>query len=173
MPADPSSVEHASSLVVASHYEQTGRDLAALGYTVGQWTEEVRHAEPCDCNLDEEEAGERCMANSRSYWALMLDEGAHGWSMAFPLDRDLVEALRDWFDADDGSIAERQVARVRLHEAWYAARRVAPCRYCDDTGIIGAESNPGRSHCSECSTGRALIEEARRRRGGTSGGADS
>jgi hypothetical protein len=121
------------------------------------------HVDPCDCNLDEEEAGERCMANSRSYWALMLDEGAHGWSMAFPLDRDLVEALRGWFDADGGSVADRQAARVRLHEAWYAARRVAPCRYCGDTGIIGAESNPGRSHCSECETGRALIAAVRRR----------
>jgi len=71
---------------VASHYERTGRDLAALGFTVGKWTDDVRHAEPCDCDLDEEQVGDRCIEASDWYWALMKDEGAHGWSLAYRLD---------------------------------------------------------------------------------------
>lgn len=108
---------------VASHYEQTGRDLAALGYTVGRWTNDVRHVEPCDCDLDEERVGDCCMDNSPSYWALMRDEGAHGWSMAFPIDADLVDALREWFEAEGGSMADRQKAREGLHAAWDSATR--------------------------------------------------
>jgi hypothetical protein len=33
------------------------------------------------------------------------------------------DAVRDWVESDDGTVAERQDARVRLHETW---ARLAP-----------------------------------------------
>jgi hypothetical protein len=33
-------------------------------YLLTQWTDETRHAEPCDCDEDSEGVGARCMANS-------------------------------------------------------------------------------------------------------------
>ena len=83
-----------------NHYEKTGRDLAALGFTVGKWADDLRHAEPCDCDLDEEQAGDGCLCNSDWYWALMRDMGAHGWSMAFPLSTP--EGKTAWMCPDCG-----------------------------------------------------------------------
>jgi hypothetical protein len=71
--------------LAAGRYAQAGRDLAALGYSVGRWSDEIRHVDPCDCDLDEEQAGDRCLGNSVWCWALLRDEGAHGWSFAFCL----------------------------------------------------------------------------------------
>ncbi len=50
--------------------------IAAGPYIVTQWTEDVRHADPCDCDLDEELVGDACMANSEWTYAVTVDGGA-------------------------------------------------------------------------------------------------
>lgn len=45
-------------------------------YCLGTWANELVHADPCDCDLDEENAGARCMANSDWRWAVLADGGA-------------------------------------------------------------------------------------------------
>lgn len=50
-------------------------------YMVGKWTEAVVHVEECDCDLDAETVGDRCMANSNWSWALLEDGGAFAPSL--------------------------------------------------------------------------------------------
>lgn len=51
-------------------------------YMVGKWTERIDHVEPrCDCDLDAETVGDRCMANSDWSWALLEDGGAFAPSL--------------------------------------------------------------------------------------------
>ena len=52
------------------------RAIAAGPYEITQWTEDVRHVDPCDCDLDEEEVGDACMANSEWTYAVVVDGGA-------------------------------------------------------------------------------------------------
>jgi hypothetical protein len=81
--------------LATARFTEIGRQLAALGYTIGKWTLEIRHVDPCDCDEDEEQAGGNCLANSVWYWALFRDEGAHGWSFAYRLSANhLPQAVR-------------------------------------------------------------------------------
>lgn len=50
--------------------------LAGGPYSFGRWANELVHADPCDCDLDEENAGERCMDGSDWRWAVLVDGGA-------------------------------------------------------------------------------------------------
>lgn len=54
-------------------------------------------------------------------------------------------------DQAQQKIEAAQKDRDDIH-AWLGSAVYAdgPCRYCGDTGIIGAESNPGRRHCPAC-----------------------
>jgi hypothetical protein len=83
---------------------------------------------------------------------------------AVEVGQEKITAIRSLHSSRDVSAWDGYGRRVcaECHQTWPCATikalaGVAPCRYCGDTGIIGAESNPGRSHCSECETGRALI----------------
>ncbi len=51
-------------------------------YNLGEWADPVQHAEPCDCDHDEEQLGARCAKASHAQPALLADEGAHGFSLA-------------------------------------------------------------------------------------------
>lgn len=51
-------------------------------YNLGEWADPVQHAEPCDCDHDEEQLGARCAKASNAQPALLADEGAHGFSLA-------------------------------------------------------------------------------------------
>lgn len=64
---------------------EQGIHLSNLGYTLGRWTEDLQHADPCDCDEDEETAGTRCLDNSPWRWALLRDEGGFAPSFAFAL----------------------------------------------------------------------------------------
>lgn len=50
--------------------------VGAGPYMLTQWTDDIRHADPCDCDLDDETAGEACMANSEWDYAVVVDGGA-------------------------------------------------------------------------------------------------
>ena len=54
-------------------------------FNLGRWADEVVHAEPCDCDFDEEAMGKRCADASGAGPALFNDEGAHGFSLATKL----------------------------------------------------------------------------------------
>lgn len=49
-------------------------------FQLGRWTADVHHAEPCDCDEDEN-VGPSCAALSDMEPALLRDEGAHGYSL--------------------------------------------------------------------------------------------
>jgi hypothetical protein len=50
--------------------------VGAGPYMLTQWTDDIRHVDPCDCDLDDETAGEACMANSVWHYAVVVDGGA-------------------------------------------------------------------------------------------------
>lgn len=50
-------------------------------YLLTSWTDEVRHASPCDCDEDNESVGERCMLNSDWTYAVCTVEGE--WTPLF------------------------------------------------------------------------------------------
>lgn len=50
--------------------------VAGGPYSLGTWANELVHADPCDCDLDEENAGPECIANSDWRWAVLADGGA-------------------------------------------------------------------------------------------------
>lgn len=54
-------------------------------YCLGLWADDVDHADPCDCDHDEEQLGDRCAIASGADPALLNDEGAHGFSLATKL----------------------------------------------------------------------------------------
>lgn len=64
-----------AAAALEAFYTDQGRQLRQLGYHIGKWTANVAHAEPCDCNLDEEWVGDACIENSVWCWALLRDEG--------------------------------------------------------------------------------------------------
>jgi hypothetical protein len=45
-------------------------------YMIGLWADELNHVEPCDCDLDEENAGTNCMANSEWTYAVLAGGGS-------------------------------------------------------------------------------------------------
>ena len=100
-----------------------GRDLILLGYSIGKWTENVIHAEPCDCDEDEESVGDTCMAQSSSRWALLRDEGAHGWSLAGYLSGDDRLGDDDDEDATDERVENVAAENVALRHRLAAAER--------------------------------------------------
>ncbi len=61
--------------------------VSAGPYMLLHWTNDIRHAEPCDCDLDEETAGERCMANSEWTYAVCVDGGAFAPRLILELPR--------------------------------------------------------------------------------------
>lgn len=44
-------------------------------YVVTRWTDEVRHADPCTCDEDNESVGDDCMDRSEWCYALCVEEG--------------------------------------------------------------------------------------------------
>ena len=56
-------------------------------YTMGRWAPEVRHADPCDCDEENEEAGEACMDNSEWTFAVFAAGGAFGERLIVALPR--------------------------------------------------------------------------------------
>lgn len=67
-------------------------------YNLGQWADPVQHADPCDCDHDEEQLGDRCAKTSGAQPALLNDEGAHGFSLATVLPLGAAVAVADLFD---------------------------------------------------------------------------
>lgn len=51
------------------------REQQALSgpYSMTQWTDEVRHVEPCDCHLDDESVGPGCMENSEWFYVVTVE----------------------------------------------------------------------------------------------------
>lgn len=68
---------HAAEATIERYREAMLRLHRCAGpYQITQWTEDVNHADPCDCDLDEEEVGDDCMANSEWTYAVVVDGGA-------------------------------------------------------------------------------------------------
>lgn len=65
------------------------RRMATAGgpYSLTQWTEDVQHADPCDCDEDDETVGERCMVNSEWTYAVVVDGGAFAPQLVLTLPR--------------------------------------------------------------------------------------
>lgn len=81
---DPTAVAELSGLraEVAAHdrpanYEKLWLALHRAGgpYYFGKWASEINHADPCDCDEDNENAGDNCMANSVWTYAVFVDSG--------------------------------------------------------------------------------------------------
>ncbi len=53
-----------------------GMAMAGGPYSLTQWTENVQHVDPCDCDEDDETVGGLCMANSEWTYAVTVDGGA-------------------------------------------------------------------------------------------------
>lgn len=66
-------------------YETQASDAGP--YMLLHWTDDIRHAEPCDCDLDNETAGEACMANSEWTYAVCVDGGAFAPRLILTLPR--------------------------------------------------------------------------------------
>lgn len=87
-------------------------------FNLGRWADYVVHADPCDCDEDEEELGKRCAVASNAVPALFNDEGAHGFSLAAKLPLGAVVATAQLVDclevveADDPYGVERPMAMV-------------------------------------------------------------
>lgn len=60
----------------AFHDQLRARAMESGPYMIGLWTDELNHVDPCDCDLDEENAGTNCMANSNWTYAVLVDGGA-------------------------------------------------------------------------------------------------
>lgn len=67
-------------------------------YNLGRWADDLRHADPCDCDEDEEQAGDRCLANSEWSHAIFTDAGAHGFALATTLPLGAVVATCNLVD---------------------------------------------------------------------------
>lgn len=81
------------ALAAAASKPYTGDPHGWIGpFCLGRWAEEVVHADPCDCELDDEELGTRCGRKSGARPALFRDEGAHGFSLATMLSSGAVVA---------------------------------------------------------------------------------
>lgn len=98
-------------------------------YMTGEWTDDIRHVDPCDCDLDEETMGERCMANSDPVPALFTDGGGFAPSLFTKLPLGAVVAscrLADCVpilgafggvDADEGHVV-RRTSDISLVDVW-------------------------------------------------------
>lgn len=132
--------------------------IVGTSYMVGEATDHVVHAEPCDCDEDEESVGTACMAASESYRGLLHDEGAHGMSVVGMLQgpNDINERLRRCEDDHEDELAaalarigdlERDLAFAQLvvtearswcSDDWNAALWRTLCLF-DDRGASGGE----------------------------------
>jgi hypothetical protein len=54
-------------------------------YLLGAWAVDITHAEPCDCDLDEENLGDRCAKASGAAPGLLEDGGAFAAQLVAPL----------------------------------------------------------------------------------------
>jgi hypothetical protein len=81
-------------------------------------------------------------------WALANNEKVLRWKAEADLAA-IKEALADG-EAVPGVERETKDRTVTVRVG-----KVAPCKFCGDTGIIGAESNPGRRFCPDCNPGVA------------------
>lgn len=61
---------------------QALRDYKNAGpYKVIRWTDNVQHADPCDCDPDREWIGDECMANSEWVYMLACESGEWYWPL--------------------------------------------------------------------------------------------
>lgn len=86
-------------------------------YFIGQWTDEIVHVDPCDCELDEEEAGDRCMAASEWTYGVFVDGGAFAPRLITKLPRRPPEQSDDDTPTDWLAEVERLRQTVRDLEA--------------------------------------------------------
>lgn len=73
----------------AFHDQLRARAMESGPYMIGLWTDELDHVDPCDCDLDEENAGTNCMANSDWTYAVLVDGGAFAAQPVVKLPRRL------------------------------------------------------------------------------------
>ncbi len=72
-------------------------------YTLGRWSDFVQHVDPCDCDFDDEETGDRCMDNSDWTFAVFSEGGAFAERLVCKLPRTPPED-----DDDDGDTDGRR-----------------------------------------------------------------
>lgn len=95
-------------------------------YFIGQWTDEINHVDPCDCDLDEEEAGDRCMAASEWTYGVFVNGGAFAPRLITKLPRRPPEQSDDdtppdWLGEVDALKGEVSRAFDKGFDAGYSA----------------------------------------------------
>lgn len=96
----PRRCNHRGLVVIhAGASDPAARGVRWVGqYMVGTWTDHVVHAEPCDCDEDEEVVGDRCMEVSGGYRALLTDGGAFAPQLAMRLHPGAIVAVANLTD---------------------------------------------------------------------------
>lgn len=61
-------------------------------YNLGRWADRIDHVDPCDCDEDDETAGERCMDNSDWSYGVFDDNASTGPHLVVKLPRHLPES---------------------------------------------------------------------------------